>query len=249
MPPYELYTDGGCDPNPGPASAAGVCIDPATGAVVFAYADYLGDGTNNIGELTAILNGLKKAKERNLSHLTVLSDSSLSVDLCTHKKQTTKPHLATLVERIHRHAASGFVSLTFQWVPAHSNHLYNETADQLCSHMLRTAAGLSRGRALPAARAMPAARPPEAVRISSATRATPETKKIKQIHLKEKHTPIEAFFESAPSPKPGRLRLNCPFQEKDQVKALGAKWNPEEKKWVVADTRENRATFEKWLKD
>lgn len=214
---YELYTDGGCDPNPGPASAAGVCIDPATGAVCFAYAEYLGDGTNNIGELMAILNGLKKAKERGIAHLTVFSDSSLSVDLCTGKKQTTKPHLAPLVERIHR-LIPGFPSLSFQWVPAHSNHLYNETADQLCSHMLRTASSVSRG-------AMPKPLKPN------------------------KPKPIDAFFDTSPSPKPSRLMLNCPFHEKDTVKALGAKWNPTEKKWVVADTTANRATFEKWLKD
>lgn len=218
MQSYELYTDGGCDPNPGPASAAGVCIDPITSRVCFAYADYLGDGTNNIGELMAILNGMKKAKERGISSLIVFSDSSLSVDLCTSKKQTTKPHLAPLVERIHR-LMPAFQSLSFQWIAAHNNHLYNETADQLCSYMLRTASSISRG-----------VRPP--------------------VQEKPKTTPIDAFFEkSSVSKAPPRLMLNCPFHEKDTVKALGAKWNPTEKKWVVADTAANRTTFEKWLKD
>lgn len=42
------------------------------------------------------------------------------------------------------------------------------------------------------------------------------------------------------------LLLNVPFAEKDQAKALGARWNPELKAWYVPD-RTKYTQFERWL--
>ncbi len=42
------------------------------------------------------------------------------------------------------------------------------------------------------------------------------------------------------------LLLNVPFAQKDEAKKLGARWNPELKKWYVSD-RKQYAKFEKWL--
>ncbi len=39
--------------------------------------------------------------------------------------------------------------------------------------------------------------------------------------------------------------LTVPFAEKDQAKALGARWNAAQKKWYVPDGA-NSALFEKW---
>jgi len=45
----------------------------------------------------------------------------------------------------------------------------------------------------------------------------------------------------------GRVYLNCPFEEKDEAKALGAKWDWRQKKWYV--TGEGDITkFAKWIK-
>jgi ribonuclease HI len=44
-----------------------------------------------------------------------------------------------------------------------------------------------------------------------------------------------------------QLWLKCPFNEKDAVKSLGARWSPDEKKWYVQDTAENRQKFSKWM--
>jgi hypothetical protein len=41
------------------------------------------------------------------------------------------------------------------------------------------------------------------------------------------------------------LFLTVPFAEKDQAKALGARWNAAQKKWYVPDGA-NSALFEKW---
>ena len=40
--------------------------------------------------------------------------------------------------------------------------------------------------------------------------------------------------------------LNCPFAEKDEAKALGARWDAQKKKWYVQDVQD-LAPFERWL--
>jgi hypothetical protein len=43
-----------------------------------------------------------------------------------------------------------------------------------------------------------------------------------------------------------RVNLKCPFSEKDQAKALGAKWDASEKTWFVIDPPDMRP-FMRWL--
>lgn len=44
------------------------------------------------------------------------------------------------------------------------------------------------------------------------------------------------------------ILLEVPFSEKDSAKSLGARWNPQEKKWYVPESLEDDLTpFEKWL--
>lgn len=43
------------------------------------------------------------------------------------------------------------------------------------------------------------------------------------------------------------LYLNVPYQEKDEAKKLGAKWNPKIKKWYVEGSYEKYPKFSKWL--
>ena len=40
--------------------------------------------------------------------------------------------------------------------------------------------------------------------------------------------------------------LNCPFNEKDECKALGGKWDAERKKWYVPDGVD-ASSFQKWI--
>jgi hypothetical protein len=46
----------------------------------------------------------------------------------------------------------------------------------------------------------------------------------------------------------GKTYLNCPFSEKDECKALGAKWDSTVKKWYVPESL-NLENFAKWIKD
>ena len=43
------------------------------------------------------------------------------------------------------------------------------------------------------------------------------------------------------------LYLNVPYSEKEEAKKLGAKWNPEKKKWYYNGNPENYIKFAKWL--
>ena len=42
--------------------------------------------------------------------------------------------------------------------------------------------------------------------------------------------------------------LDCPFDEKDECKKLGAKWDPSVKKWYVPDGLDIQL-FAKWFED
>eukprot|EP00930_Biecheleria_cincta_P097323 TRINITY_DN89047_c0_g1_i1.p1 TRINITY_DN89047_c0_g1~~TRINITY_DN89047_c0_g1_i1.p1 ORF type:complete len:229 (-),score=33.96 TRINITY_DN89047_c0_g1_i1:553-1239(-) len=44
----------------------------------------------------------------------------------------------------------------------------------------------------------------------------------------------------------GRVYLNCPFQEKDEAKRLGARWEPSRRQWYVEKGLELSA-FSRWL--
>jgi hypothetical protein len=43
-----------------------------------------------------------------------------------------------------------------------------------------------------------------------------------------------------------RINLVAPFAEKDQVKALGARWDPARKCWYIQDVKD-LAPFARWL--
>jgi hypothetical protein len=43
-----------------------------------------------------------------------------------------------------------------------------------------------------------------------------------------------------------RTYLNCPFDEKDQAKALGARWDAAKKRWYVENAKD-LGPFARWL--
>lgn len=42
------------------------------------------------------------------------------------------------------------------------------------------------------------------------------------------------------------IRLDVPYSEKDEAKALGARWNPDMKSWTIEDGQDT-SRFQKWL--
>jgi ribonuclease HI len=129
-----VWTDGGCIPNPGPAGIGVVVVD---GTARRELSEFLGMGTNNIAELTAILRGLEVAQE--IGHdrpIIIYSDSQYAIGLLT---QNWKPKAnIELVARL-RGLVRQFPEVRFVKVAAHTGIPLNERVDQLAS------AAISRG--------------------------------------------------------------------------------------------------------
>lgn len=120
----QIYTDGACAGNPGPAGIG----------VVMEYrqhhkeiSQYIGMATNNIAELEAIRVGLESVKNRDLP-VVVFTDSRYALGILT-KGWKAKQNEA-MVRRI-KELTRKFKRLKFVKVEGHAGHPGNERADQL----------------------------------------------------------------------------------------------------------------------
>ena len=120
----QVWTDGACSGNPGPAGS-GVLLRHQ-GRIVERW-DYLGMGTNNIAELTAILRGLELVEDQN-APVDVVSDSTYSIGLLTQGWKAKKnPELVAELRAL----VARFTDLRFIKVPGHAGVPDNERADEL----------------------------------------------------------------------------------------------------------------------
>jgi ribonuclease HI len=119
-----VWTDGACSGNPGPAGAGVVDID---GTERKELSEYLGEGTNNIAELTAILLGLELVTDRKRPVI-VYSDSSYSIGLLTQNWKAKKN--IELVGQL-RAVCRQFADLRFVKVAGHAGIPLNERTDEL----------------------------------------------------------------------------------------------------------------------
>ena len=120
----EVYTDGACQGNPGPCSY-GVVI--RYGPHYKEMSQYLGHGTNNIAELTAIKVALESFKRTDLP-VRIHTDSSYSIGAITQgwKTKANKELILGL-----RDLAKSFDDLEFIKVKGHAGIPLNERADEL----------------------------------------------------------------------------------------------------------------------
>jgi ribonuclease HI len=126
-----VWTDGGCIPNPGPAGIGVVVVD---GKQRRELSEYLGVGTNNIAELTAIVRGLEVAHQIASDRpIVVYSDSQYAIGLLT---QNWKPKAnVELVVRL-RALVRQFPEVRFVKVAAHTGVALNERVDQLAAEAI-----------------------------------------------------------------------------------------------------------------
>lgn len=119
-----VYTDGACTGNPGPMGIGVVVLDQ--GGRRREHSEYLGIGTNNVAELTAILRGLQDLpRERTV---VVYSDSSYALGLLG-KGWKAKAN-QELVERL-RGITREFQDLRLVKVAGHAGVPENERCDEL----------------------------------------------------------------------------------------------------------------------
>ncbi len=121
-----VWTDGACTGNPGPAGIGVVIVDGIT-KQPRELSEYLGMGTNNIAELTAIMRGLEEVTDRERT-VVVYSDSKYSLDMLT-KNFKAKAN-TELIAKL-RKLTKQFKDLRFVKVLGHSGIPLNERVDEL----------------------------------------------------------------------------------------------------------------------
>jgi ribonuclease HI len=119
-----VWTDGACTGNPGPAGLGVVVVD---GDKQTELSEYLGEGTNNIAELSAIMRGLETAADRKRPVL-VYTDSSYSIGVLS-QNWKAKANVE-LIDRI-RALCRTFADLRFVKVAGHAGIPLNERTDEL----------------------------------------------------------------------------------------------------------------------
>jgi ribonuclease HI len=90
-----LQFDGGANPNPGPCAGAFVLFDNEHTEIA-SGGGFLPQGTNNIGEYTGLILGLRKCRELGVRKVLVQGDSNLVIQQVTGKWQVKQPHLRVL---------------------------------------------------------------------------------------------------------------------------------------------------------
>lgn len=129
---YIVYTDGSCKPtNPGYCGCGIVIIDKEDN-IIHQEAIYLGEGTNNIAELTAIKLGLDWIKNNGdswNSHV-IYTDSNYAVGILTKNWKASKNQ--ELVAEI-RSLVENFPNTSIAWIKGHNKNTFNELADELAN--------------------------------------------------------------------------------------------------------------------
>jgi len=129
----KLFTDGGARGNPGPA-ASGIVIKNEKNKTVASYGEYLGKQTNNYAEYSALISGLKKAKELGADEVECFLDSKLVVEQLKRNWKIKEPTLQKLFVQAYN-AAAQFKKVTYKHIYREDNTeadaLVNEVLDNL----------------------------------------------------------------------------------------------------------------------
>lgn len=125
----EVYTDGACSGNPGPCGYGLLMRD---GDSYREINQYLGTGTNNIAELTAIKVALENVEDKSRP-VRIYTDSSYSIGVLT-KGWKAKANRELILGI--RDLLSEFDDVKLIKVKGHAGHPLNERADDLATSTL-----------------------------------------------------------------------------------------------------------------
>jgi ribonuclease HI len=121
-----VWTDGACTGNPGPAGLGVVIVD---GDQTTELSEYLGAGTNNIAELSAVMRGLETIEPAQRKRpVLVYTDSSYSIGVLS-QNWKAKANVE-LIGKI-RGVCRLFADLKFVKVAGHAGIPLNERTDEL----------------------------------------------------------------------------------------------------------------------
>jgi ribonuclease HI len=125
------YTDGACSGNPGPAGSGVVLVSPD--GKTHEGLEYLGEATNNVAELTAILRALEWIP-REARAIVVHTDSQYAIGVL--QKGWKAKANGELVARTKQVVKDRGARLAY--VPGHSGVPLNERADELAREAIAT---------------------------------------------------------------------------------------------------------------
>jgi ribonuclease HI len=137
-----IHTDGACSGNPGPAGI-GVFFERPDGEIL-EHSEFIGEGTNNIAELTAILRALEMLKpEEQSAHVLLYTDSawSLGVLVGGWKAKANLELITAIKERM-----TTMPDVELLKVKGHAGHSGNEEADALATMATRRESSTTRTR-------------------------------------------------------------------------------------------------------
>lgn len=154
-PDITLYTDGSCKGNPGPAGYAAVLVQgqPAEATLrklafdlkkaevakvdghrAKAIAGYIGEATNNVAELSAVLAGLRYITKP--STVLVFTDSANVIGWLSQDFKRKNPLVAALCGQIDQVIASTGLVVRYAKVDGHAGVALNELVDRLASRQV-----------------------------------------------------------------------------------------------------------------
>lgn len=130
----EVFSDGACSGNPGPAGI-GVYIRSDKG-VVREISEAIGDATNNIAEYRAFIRGLQEAKALGAEHVRLRTDSQLLYFQLKGDYKVKHANMKPLYEEAMA-LLKGFKKVECKVVPREEN----KDADRLATSALRQGKG------------------------------------------------------------------------------------------------------------
>lgn len=137
-----IHTDGACSGNPGPAGI-GVFFERPDGEIL-EHSEFIGEGTNNIAELTAILRALEMLRpEEQGAHVLLYTDSawSLGVLVGGWKAKANLELITAIKERM-----TSLPDVELLKVRGHAGNSGNEEADALATMAVRRESTTTRTR-------------------------------------------------------------------------------------------------------
>jgi ribonuclease HI len=130
---WKAFTDGACSGNPGPAGAGVVLVSPD--AKVHEGLEYLGEATNNVAELTAILRALEWSPPE-VRRMVVHTDSKYAIGVLQQGwRAKANTELVARTKRVVQDREARLV-----YVPGHQGVPLNERADALAREAIQTRA-------------------------------------------------------------------------------------------------------------
>lgn len=134
---WKVYTDGSCVPNPGKGAWAYVIL--CDGEEVERKSGFNPCTTNNVMELTAMINGLERLIKLGVKSMVGISDSQYVIRGITDWINNWVRLDPTLRERLNGdlwmqlyNFRRSIPDLTFKWVKGHNGNEWNELCDRLC---------------------------------------------------------------------------------------------------------------------